>query len=173
MTVAPLSAQDTRTMGRTCACYNLRRASRAVSGVFDARFESIGLKATQYTVLAALAHEEKNDPTVSALAEALVLDQSSLSRTLAVLDRDGLVRLSPGKVDRREKVVTLTRKGHLLVRRGYPVWQAAQEAVAAAFARGDFAAQMAGLRRLTRAAQGLQEDVAARRGRRVARNSAS
>lgn len=160
-------------MARTCACFNLRSASRAVSAFFDARFEAVGLKATQYTVLAALLRREQDAPTVTHLAEALILDQSSLSRTLSVLDRDGLVRLTPGREDRRERVVSLTRKGRAAVARGLPVWREVQDAVAKAYGGGDFEAQLRGLRRLTRAVQALDasraKDTSAakpRRGRR-------
>ena len=101
------SVEECLAMGRTCACYNLRRASRAVTQVFDAHFDGVGLRATQFTVLAALRYESERRPTVSYLAEALVLDQSSLSRNLAVLERQGYLQLEPGE-DKRERIVTLT-----------------------------------------------------------------
>src|SRR5688500_681941 len=91
-------------MGQTCACHNLRRAARAVTLVFDSFFDEIGLKATQFTVLAVLSHGGDNPPTVTALADSLVLEQSSLSRNLAVLERLGHVKLAPGPDDRRERI---------------------------------------------------------------------
>src|SRR4051812_19028040 len=105
------TAEQCQEMGQTCACHNLRRAARAVTQVFDSHFDEIGLKATQFTVLAVVAHAGENPPTVTALADSLVLEQSSLSRTLAVLDRLGYVKLAPGVEDRRERIVTLTRAG--------------------------------------------------------------
>ena len=70
-------------MGMTCTFHNLRRASRAVTQVYDAYFDEIGLKATQFTVLAALLYE--ND-----------------GRNLSVLERLGYITLVPGD-DRRER----------------------------------------------------------------------
>ena len=104
------TAQQCVEMGRMCACYNLRRAARAVTQLFDAYFEPIGVKATQYTVLAVLAHAQDHAPTVTELAAGLILEQTSLSRNLAVLERLGYVRLVP-RADRRERAVTLTRFG--------------------------------------------------------------
>jgi DNA-binding MarR family transcriptional regulator len=143
-------------MGKTCACYNLRRTSRAVSQVFDAYFDPIGLKTTQFTVLAALSYESKGRPTVTHLASALVLEQASLSRNLAVLERQGLLVLEPGD-DKRERIVTLTRAGRaLLARGGYPVWKEAQAAVAGALGPAELEAQLRSLRRMARAALALR-----------------
>ena len=53
------SVEECLAMGTTCAFHNLRRASRAVTHVYDAYFDQIGLKATQFTVLAALLYESR------------------------------------------------------------------------------------------------------------------
>jgi DNA-binding MarR family transcriptional regulator len=152
------TVEDCLAMGMTCACYNLRRTSRAVTQVFDAYFDEIGLKATQYTVLAALSYESQGRPTVTHLAGALVLEQSSLSRNLAVLERQGLVVLETG-ADKRERIVTLTRASRALVARGYPVWKQAQAAVTGALGTADFDIQLRSLRRLARAALALRPET--------------
>ena len=155
------TVEECLAMGMTCACYNLRRTSRAVTQVFDAYFDEIGLKATQFTVLAALSYESEGRPTVTHLAGALVLDQSSLSRNLAVLERQGLVVLEPGE-DKRERIVALTRVGRALLARGYPVWKEAQAAVTGALGPADYEIQLRSLRRLARAALALRADRPAR-----------
>lgn len=142
-------------MGQNCAFHNLRRASRAVTQVFDSFFDEIGLKATQFTVLAVLAYSEEDAPTVTALAEALVLEQSSLSRNLAVLERLGHVKLAPGPEDRRERIVTLTRAGRAMLAKGYPVWKRAQAAIAEEL-DGDLDGQLRALRKMTRTAKALR-----------------
>ena len=149
------SADDCLAMGMTCACYNLRRASRAVTQVFDSYFEELGIKSTQYTVLAALSYESDGRPTVSHLAGALVLEQSSLSRNLAVLERQRLIRLVAGDEDKRERVVLLTRAGKAMLARGYPLWKQAQAAVTGALDPKDLETQLRSLRRLTRTTQAL------------------
>ena len=150
------SVEECVAMGLTCAFHNLRRASRAVAQVYDAYFDEMGLKATQFTVLAALLYESNGRPTVTDLATALVLEQSSLSRNLAVLERLGYLKLEPGEDDRRERIVTLTRTGRAALQRGYPVWKAAQRAVDEALADNELDAQIASLRKLTNAALDLR-----------------
>ena len=145
-------------MGMTCACYNLRRTSRAVTQMFDAHFEPLGVKATQFTVLAALSYESKGRPTVTHLAAVLVLEQSSLSRNLAVLERQGLVVLEPG-ADKRQRIVKLTRAGRALLARGYPVWKQAQAEVAAAVGPAALELQLRSLRRLARSALALRSET--------------
>jgi DNA-binding MarR family transcriptional regulator len=138
-------------MGRSCACYNLRRASRAVTQMYDSYLEEVGLKSTQLALLAVLAYREPEP--VTTLAEALVLEQSSLSRNLAVLERMGYVKLTAG-ADRRERIVTLTREGRAALTRGYPIWKRAQTAIAGASA--DLDAHLRSLRKLTKSAQDLR-----------------
>lgn len=162
-------------MGRTCACHNLRRAARAVTQVFDSFFDEIGLKTTQFTVLAVLAYAGDRAPTVTALAEMLVLEQSSLSRNLAVLERLGHVKLAPGPEDRRERIVTLTRAGRAMLAKGYPVWKRAQSAIAQEL-DGDLEGQLKGLRKMTRTAKALRPPKTPRSsatGRRNARKNSS
>jgi DNA-binding MarR family transcriptional regulator len=153
---SPPSPAECAKMGVTCACSNLRRASRAVTQLFDAYFEEIGLKATQFTVLAALAYADAEPPTIGELAETLVLEQSSLSRNLAVLERLGFVRLVPRPEDRRERVVTMLRPGRAALARAFPLWKKAQTTIATALPNDELDAQLRALRRLTKLAQDLR-----------------
>lgn len=150
-------------MGMTCACYNLRRTSRAVTQVFDAYFEPLGVKATQFTVVAALSYESKGRPTVTHLARVLVLEPSSLSRNLAVLERQGLLVLAPGE-DKRERIVQLTRAGRALLARGYPLWKQAQAEVAGAIGPAAWELQLRSLRRLARSALALRSETSRKTG---------
>lgn len=154
------SAADCARMGATCACFNLRRATRAVTQLYDAHFDRIGLRATQFNVLAVLAYEqEQGKPaTISELAETLVLEQSSLSRNLAVLEREGYVKLSPGK-DKRERVVTLTRSGRSALARGFTVWKKAQAQVASMLSGSDLDHSIASLRKMTKGAVTARADM--------------
>lgn len=164
------TAEQCLEMGQTCACHNLRRAARAVTQVFDAHFDEIGLKATQFTVLAVLAHAGENAPTVTALADSLVLEQSSLSRNLSVLERLGHVKLARGPDDRRERIVTLTRGGRAMLAKGYPVWRRAQAAIAQEL-DGDLEGQLKALRKMTRTAKALRPAKPSRSSARVGRNA--
>jgi DNA-binding MarR family transcriptional regulator len=167
------NASDCAKMNLSCACFNLRRASRAVSQLFDSYFDEVGLKATQFTVLSALAHSDGKPPTICELAEALVLEQSSLSRNLGVLERLELIRLVPSQEDRRERLVVLTRPGRVALTRGFPIWRKAQAAIAAALEESELDHQLQSLRRLTKTAQELRPRERPRRQGRTSRVTAA
>jgi DNA-binding MarR family transcriptional regulator len=139
-----------------CACYNLRRASRAVSQLVDGYFEEVGLKSTQFTLLVAVANAAESPPTMSALAEKLVLDPSSLSRNLAVLERLGFIRVLPRREDRRERVVSLMRAGRAAIARGASPWKQAQAALASVVGERELVDQLEALQALARSAQELR-----------------
>lgn len=130
MAVRPPPELDFHTLqqaGGECACFNLRKAARTVTQLYDAALKPAGVLATQLPLLAATATLER--ATVTELAEAMVMDRTTLTRNLRPLERDGLVRTTPGK-DRRVREVSLTRKGQKVVLEAYPLWRQAQATVA-------------------------------------------
>lgn len=112
----------------SCACFHVRRAARSVTQDFDRALAPTGLKATQYTVLCALAGPWASPPPIATLAEQLLVEPSALSRNVAGLAQRGLVRLVPG-ADRRERGVSLTPEGRRVFRDGFPLWKQAQDAL--------------------------------------------
>jgi DNA-binding MarR family transcriptional regulator len=84
-----------------------------------------GLHATQYTALQLL----KSAPnlTTTELAEALGVDQTTATRTLALIKKAGLASDTVG-VDRRERCWTLNAQGQALLSKLKPRWEAAQKA---------------------------------------------
>jgi DNA-binding MarR family transcriptional regulator len=58
----------------------------------------------------------------------MALDRTSITRALAPLERDGLIRSRPG-ADKRIRIVSLTNKGRKLVEDAEPKWRQAQEAL--------------------------------------------
>ena len=106
-----------------CACANLRKASRAVTQVYDADLRPTGLKATQFTVLATLA--TVGDIPLTRLADAMVMDRTTLTRNLKPLVARGLVRVAPDG-DRRIRRINLTRSGAVAFDQALPYWRKAQ-----------------------------------------------
>ena len=49
-----LDAHSNLSFGRSCACFNLRRATRLLTRRYEKELSKVGLKATQFTVLAGL-----------------------------------------------------------------------------------------------------------------------
>ena len=92
-----------------CNCLALRQATRHVTQFYDQFISPLGLRATQYSILARLAR--RGAITINALAAELVMDRTTLGRNIRPLQRDGLIAVGPGKSDRRSKEVRLTRAG--------------------------------------------------------------
>ncbi len=106
-----------------CACFNTRKAARAVTRFYDDMLAPSGLKATQLTMLGAISI---SGPTrMSDLADMLALDKTTLTRNLKLLEAGGLVAIAAG-ADRRVRVVALTRAGADAVDRALPRWREAQ-----------------------------------------------
>ena len=106
-----------------CTCANLRKAVRAVSQLYDDAFRPIGLRATQFGLLGATGM--LGPLTINRLAEAIVMDRTTLTRNLRPLEKQGLLRIRPGK-DRREREVSITKRGEIILATGYPLWKKAQ-----------------------------------------------
>lgn len=70
------------------------------------------LKERSYSVLALAA--SGLEPTQRAMADFLSLDPSQIVTLVDELEKRGLVRRAPGKLDRRAKIVTATAKGKRL-----------------------------------------------------------
>jgi DNA-binding MarR family transcriptional regulator len=49
------------------------------------------------------------------------MDRTTLTRNLAILEREGFIKISEGK-DHRTRNVTATQKGHRAVTRAIPLW---------------------------------------------------
>src|SRR5215210_6976612 len=104
----------------TCAGFNLRRASRAVSQHFDHALAPAGLRMTQFTLLAAFAIG--GTPSLGDLAGALVTDRTTLSRNLRVIREAGLIEAVPD-ADRRVQRFRLTERGRATLDAALPLWQ--------------------------------------------------
>jgi DNA-binding MarR family transcriptional regulator len=109
-----------------CACFNLRKASRAVTQVFDKSMQPSRLRATQFSVLAVLA--SVGPSTITHLSQFLVMDRTTLARNLRPLERKRLISITKGK-DRRTKTVILTKRGGKALGGSLAQWQKAQDMV--------------------------------------------
>ena len=107
-----------------CNCQALRQAARRVSVLYDAALAPCGLRVSQYAVLARLQADGPRG--IQALADALVMDRTTLGRALRPLERDGLVRLARDPADARQRHLTLTEQGCERLGQAHAAWAAAQ-----------------------------------------------
>ncbi len=112
-----------------CACGRLRRASRALTQMYDDAMSPSGLRVTQFSLLRTLARRGRS--RITDLAAATLIDRTALSRNLDPLLERGLVEIVPG-ADARTREVALTRAGRSAIQAALPHWRKAQAAVAEA-----------------------------------------
>lgn len=104
----------------------VRRTARVVGNYYDMHLKSAGLKGTQFTLLNAIFLNPSI--TITQLADLLLLNRTTLNRNLKPLERQGLVRTSPGK-DQRTRVLNLTQEGRNILQSALPLWLEAQSGV--------------------------------------------
>jgi DNA-binding MarR family transcriptional regulator len=114
----------------SCVCFNVRKAARAVTQLYDERLRPFGLRVTQLAILGKTLLLEP--VTVTHLAEVAVTDRTTLTRNLRLLEQQGLIRIDRGE-DRREREVRLTDRGRDILAHVYPIWKAVQAQVATRF----------------------------------------
>jgi DNA-binding MarR family transcriptional regulator len=99
-------------------------AARAVTRLYDDTLRSVGLRATQLAVLAAVGGDEV--VSITGLAKFMGMDRSTLTRNLAPLEREGLIRVGV-EGWRRSRTVEITKKGRSRLREALPLWEMAQQ----------------------------------------------
>jgi len=114
-------------IGQTCTVFNLRKASRVVTQLYEEIMKPSGILPTQFTLL--VASRAWGPITISSMAEALVMDRTTLTRNLKPLEREGLLLVLPGKDDQRSREVSLTSKGLKQLKQALPLWNEAQRKV--------------------------------------------
>ena len=110
-----------------CTCGSLRKASRRISQFYDSALAPVGIKPTQFSILAEVERGSIDGPlTMCELATAMVMDRSTLGHNLRPLQRDELLSLRLAAADRRKRHVALTRKGKATLRRARRLWRTAE-----------------------------------------------
>ncbi len=109
-----------------CMCASLRRASRALSQIYDEALRPLGFRGTQFTILQALSLT--GEVSQGRLGEVLAMDSTTLTRTLDIVRRRGWIKRTRG-ADRREWRLSLTKSGEAQLKRGTVAWEKTQEEV--------------------------------------------
>lgn len=127
--------------------------------LYDQHLAEVGLTSSQFGVLSHL--ERLGSQSVAVLAQALVMDRTTLTRNLAPLQRAGWVEVAAAKDDRRRRDLHLTAAGHEKLQAARPHWRRAQ----AAFEKHFGTQEAASLRALLQAVPGGQAAGGAPRAR--------
>jgi DNA-binding MarR family transcriptional regulator len=125
-----------------CTCAGLRRASRALTQFYEEELRPVGLRATQFTILQTLSLA--GEVTQRQLGRMLVMDSTTLTRTLKIMIRQGWIGQRRG-ADRREWRIRLSKNGEIQLKRALPRWEKAQARLRRQLGEGQWEA----LRKLT------------------------
>jgi DNA-binding MarR family transcriptional regulator len=107
-----------------CASLNFRRTARAVTQLYDSALQESGIRSTQFAILVGIA---KNQPvSIGTLAEVLMIDRTTLTRSLQLLKKEGLITISD-RERMRQRFLALAPKGEKTLWRSLPVWRKAHE----------------------------------------------
>jgi DNA-binding MarR family transcriptional regulator len=107
-----------------CLCLASRRAARAITRRFDKELKAHGIKATQFTLLAAL--ELRGPQSIGELAELIGADRTTLTRNLSVAEEQSLIGIRRGE-DARARIASITAKGRQTLTRAFPSWCKVQD----------------------------------------------
>lgn len=140
-------------INKECCCFSMRKVSRAVTQHFDRNLEKIGIRATQFTLLAALASTKAS--TLTQIAESLVMDRTTLTRNLKPLEKMGFITtVTP--VDKRSKAYALTEQGRSILERATPLWRESQDSIVNALTSDRYHAMQAELNQMLNVTSALK-----------------
>ncbi len=108
----------------------VRSLSRRISQLYDDTLAPSGLRGTQFSLLMQVRRAPAMTLTVSALAELLHTDRTTLTRNLRTLQQAGCIELVAG-TDARSRHVLITDAGRARLREAAALWQQAQQRVRA------------------------------------------
>lgn len=137
-----------------CVCAAVRRASRAITELYDLVLAPTGLKATQFITLREIG--EAGEIAQWQLAKGYAIATETLSRRLGMARKKGLLQVRRG-ASRGEQIYSLTPYGRECLENARPHWERAQQRLAQGLGNGDLEGIVALLDRLAAAAQAGEE----------------
>lgn len=137
-----------------CLAYATRRTGRAVTNVFNARLAGLDLNVSQFGLLAAVAR--RPGASLATIGEAMLLDNSTLARNFAVMERRKLIAAEGGR-GRGGKSLNLTKAGDKLFTEALVIWRMTNRQLAAKIGAEETAAGRVFLRALGAAAEQLKQ----------------
>lgn len=128
-----------------CVANCVRQLSRIVTAIYDDQLAATGLKASQLSVLVAVANRES--PTPADIVKDLHLDESTVSRNVERMCAKGWLRIAAGQ-DRRSHFIEITVKGRAMIRKSLSAWRRAQDEIGKRLSAKGIADLRSSLRRI-------------------------
>jgi MarR family transcriptional regulator, transcriptional regulator for hemolysin len=123
----------------------LSRAEHALAAELALALEPLGLSSRRYCVLATALGQDR---TQIELANLIGLDKTTMVATVDALEESGLAERRPSSLDRRVRVIAVTKAGEAKVREARKVIEQVQADVLARFPERERKALLSGLMRL-------------------------
>lgn len=111
-------------ISQECLAVRIRTLNRLITSVYDEELRSVGLRVSQLNLLVAIGTQE--EISAKKICEILSLDESTMSRDLGLLLKNGWVSTKPSKSDKRAKILKLTSSGQKKVSAAESGWNRAQ-----------------------------------------------
>ena len=139
----PTTPETTACTGELC--WLLNRAGHVLTTELTVALEELGLSPRAQSVLAAASAGEL---TQIELATITGLDKTTMVVTLDELERAGLAERTPSPVDRRARIITVTKAGERKLREASEITGAVRDDVLSVLPPGEREAFVASLTRL-------------------------
>ena len=109
-----------------CLNFHTRRANRVLNKIYDGHLQACGLKTGQFSILKVI--QSRQPTTNREIQDVMLMDQTTLTRSLKPLIRDGFIEVQRGE-DRRVKILSLSPGGKKLLREASKHWKIARDEV--------------------------------------------
>jgi DNA-binding MarR family transcriptional regulator len=119
-----------------CNCLALRQAARQATQLYDRHLSVVGLRTTQYSIMAKLSR--LGPQTINELAGQMVMDRTTMGRAILPLQREKLVEIDAG-ADARTRIVRLTPAGETRLKAAASHWKDAQKQFETAYGTAESA----------------------------------
>lgn len=108
----------------SCNCFAIRQAARFVSQLYERHYAGTGLTANQFSLLAFV--HDAGEAGILEMADAMVMDRTTLVRAIKPLERDGHLISEPEGKGSRKLLYRLTDSGGEKLAEAAKGWYAAQ-----------------------------------------------
>jgi DNA-binding MarR family transcriptional regulator len=105
----------------SCTCFRLRKVTRQITQMYDQALAPLEITITQFSLLAYLFM--RGEVSIGELTAEMLMDPTTLTRTLRPLERRKLLKITTARDDRRRRSVLLSEAGRATFRDAVPLWR--------------------------------------------------